>query len=220
MFFTGRRASERGATIHPARIALAIDPPGGADLDLTDFQLPGRHNRENAAAACLGALALGGTLEGIQTALREFKGLPHRLEPVATIGGVSYVNDSKSTTVDSLVRALACYASPVILIAGGRDKGGGYRPLIEPVRRHVKRLIVLGEAANAIRQTLAAEVAVQEAASLQDAVRAAHRSAVPGDVVLLSPACASFDMFENYRQRGETFRRAWVNSNDGGALPP
>ncbi|MFO7709674.1 MAG: UDP-N-acetylmuramoyl-L-alanine--D-glutamate ligase [Desulfobacterales bacterium] len=176
-------------------------------LDLAPYRLPGPHNIENASAAALAALAAGATPAGIQTALNAFTGLPHRLEPVGVVDGVSFVNDSKATNVDAVGRALESFPAPVILIMGGLDKGGNFGLLAELVRRRVKALVLIGKAASAIRAALGDRVPTVPAAGMGAAVRAAAELAAAGDVVLLAPGCASFDMYANYEARGEDFRR-------------
>ncbi|HUV50730.1 MAG TPA: UDP-N-acetylmuramoyl-L-alanine--D-glutamate ligase [Anaerolineae bacterium] len=177
-------------------------------LDFSSIKLSGKHNLENAYAASLASLAIGGSLEGIQSALSSFKGLPHRLEYVATINEVGFFNDSKATNVDAVARALETFSKPVILIMGGRDKGGNFRTLRDLVSRHVKRLIVFGEAKEDIASALGDITSTKRASSMEDAVLSAYHAASPGDVVLLSPACASFDMYTSYAKRGEDFCRA------------
>jgi UDP-N-acetylmuramoylalanine--D-glutamate ligase len=171
-------------------------------IDLTRSTLQGRHNYENACAASLAAFAVGATVEGIQTAVDQFKGLPHRLEYIDTI------NDSKATNVDGVSRALESFSKPVLLIMGGRDKGSDFRALKNLIRAHVKVLIFIGEAAKTIQSVLGHLTTTTIASSMADAVAAAHRGATAGDVVLLSPGCASFDMYTNYAERGEDFRSA------------
>jgi len=198
-----------GAVITLSRIAVAIPGRVQGALDLGHTGLIGPHNRENIAAAGLAALAAGGTLEGVQSALDDFRGLPHRIETVRTLQGIRFVNDSKATNVDAVIRALECFDDPVVLIMGGRNKGYDFAALREPVRHRVKKLITIGEAADEILTALgrAPNQGSEKAADLQQAVRRAYESAASGDTVLLSPACASFDMFTSYAERGEQFRR-------------
>ena len=177
-------------------------------MDLGKIRLRGRHNFENVCAASLAALASGATLEGIQKTLDLFEGLAHRLEPVATVNGVRYYNDSKATNVDGVLRALDSFAKPVLLLMGGRDKGSNFSLLQDPIRAHAKELIVMGEAAETIRAALGKLVPIKVAASMQDAVTKAYQDADPEDVVLLSPGCSSFDWYGNYAERGDDFRRA------------
>jgi UDP-N-acetylmuramoylalanine--D-glutamate ligase len=182
----------------------------GMDLDLSRWTPAGDHNLENLAAAALAALAAGGLPGGIQAATDEFRGLPHRLETVAEIGGVRFVNDSKATNVDAVVRALAAFDRPIVLVMGGRGKGGGYAPLREGVARRVRRLVATGESGGEMAAALGPFCAggAVEAADLREAVRLAADAARPGDVVLLSPGGSSFDAYGSYAERGEDFRRS------------
>ena len=157
------------------------------------------------AAASLAALAAGGNFAGILSAAGEFRGLPHRLEHIVTRKEVRYFNDSKSTTPDSVVRALESFTEPIVLIMGGRDKGSDFGLLKESISRQVKHLIVLGEARNKIRSALDSQVPISTADTMETAVIGAARVASPGNVVLLSPGCASFDMYQNYAERGRDF---------------
>ncbi|MDQ1331430.1 MAG: UDP-N-acetylmuramoylalanine--D-glutamate ligase [Thermodesulfobacteriota bacterium] len=183
---------------------------GGADFLLrsSEMHLPGRHNMENIAAATLAAFAAGGNPSGIRRALKKFRGLPHRIELVAEINGVKYYDDSKATTVDSVIKALEVFHEPVILIMGGRNKGINFSLLREAVRTHAKKLILLGEAKEEIRSALGDIVETASAGTMEDAAGLAHEAAASGDTVLLSPACTSFDMFRSYAHRGEIFRKA------------
>jgi UDP-N-acetylmuramoylalanine--D-glutamate ligase len=166
--------------------------------------LRGEHNRENASAATAAARAAGVDDEAIARGLREFPGVPHRLELVAEGGGVRYVNDSKATNVAAARRALAAYAGePVHLILGGSLKGEDFRPLATAIGPNVRSIHLIGEASG----RLSAVVAGHEDGTLERAVAHAAEQAQPGDVVLLSPACASYDQYENFEQRGEEFRR-------------
>ena len=176
-------------------------------MDISKIRLPGRHNLENAAAASLAAMAAGARLESIQNTLDQFEGLAHRLEHIATIKAVHYFNDSKATNVNNVASALACFSKPVLLIMGGRDKGGDFKALEGLIRQHVKDLIVMGEAAEPIRSALGQLKPTKVAASMEDAVATAYQNAAPEDVVLLSPGCASFDWYGNYAERGDDFRR-------------
>ena len=146
-------------------------------------------------------------MAGIQKALDAYRGSAHRLECIGAVNGVRYFNDSKATNVEAVRRALECFADPVVLIMGGRDKGGDFHSLAEAVRQHVRTLIVMGEAADDISSALGGAVRTKPAPSMRDAVCSAYNAAAPGEVVLLSPGCASFDMFDSYAQRGEDFRR-------------
>jgi UDP-N-acetylmuramoylalanine--D-glutamate ligase len=168
--------------------------------------IPGTHNRENAAAATAAARAAGVPDAQIAAALRTFRGVPHRLERVAEVGGILWVNDSKATNVAAAVRALAAYDGPILLIAGGRAKGESFAPLAQAAKGHVRRAYLIGEAADAIAFALG-EISHELSGDLGTAVHAAARTAAPGEVVLLSPACASYDQFSDFEHRGDEFRR-------------
>jgi UDP-N-acetylmuramoylalanine--D-glutamate ligase len=142
----------------------------------------------------------------IQLVLESFKGLPHRLEFVRKLDGVSFYNDSKGTNVGSVVKSLRSFSEPIILIAGGKDKGGDYGPLKGIVGARVKRLIVIGEARRRMAEALGGSVPISLADTLEEAVHRAFDESQPGDVVLLSPACSSFDMFRDYEERGNLFK--------------
>ena len=194
---------------HPNIMIYANDNSKKA-IDLSQVKLPGRHNIENVAAASLAAFTVGGTLAGVQSAVNDFRGLSHRLEYVDTINNVQFFNDSKATNVDAVARALETFSKPVVLIMGGRDKGGDFKHLKHLVRRHAKKLIVMGEAKRDIKYFLesACEGGTRIASTIEDAVLSAYKEASPGDVVLLSPACSSFDMYSSYAERGEAFCQA------------
>ncbi len=223
LFFPSIKANEQGAILNGKKIILNLnklkkiypeirDPQSAirnqGSLDISKIHLQGRHNFENAAAASLAALAAGAELESIQNTLDQFKGLAHRLEHVATIKAVQYFNDTKATNVDGVAKALACFSKPVLLIMGGRDKGSDFTALEGLVRKHVKDLIVMGEAAEPIRSALGQLKPTNIATSMEDAVSKAYQNADPEDVVLLSPGCASFDWYSNYAERGDDFRAA------------
>ncbi len=176
-------------------------------LDFSKIRLPGKHNLENVAAACLAALAMGASLQAVQEVIGNFKGLAHRIEYVAEINGVKYYDDSKGTNIDAVIRALEGFDAPVILILGGRGKGSDFKLLSKMVREHVKAIIAIGETKEEIIAALSDDCkqGAHIAVTMDDAVKMAHRMAIPGDVVLLSPACASFDMFTSYAHRGQVF---------------
>jgi len=193
------------------RDGAIVTQVGGSErkvIDVSRMALRGPHNLQNAAAATAAALSIGVDLEAIAGVLEAFGPLRHRMEPVAEIDGVTYVNDSKATNVESVQCALRSYGRPIILIAGGRDKDADFERLTELVKANVKRLIVIGEAAPKLRRALGNFVPMETAGSIEEAVRGAASSASPGDVVLLSPACASFDMFRDFEDRGDRFIEA------------
>lgn len=198
-----------GAWIHEGFVSIQMGGEAAAvSLDLSKSRLIGGHNQENIAASALAALAAGGTLEGVQLALDNFKSLDHRITPVREIRGVRYVNDSKATNVDAVKRALEAFSAPVVLIMGGRDKKGRFQALAPTVQEHVKKIVVMGEAGALIAGALHGVVPIDSATGMDDAVRLASLAAGPGDVVLLSPACASFDVYTSYKARGKDFCRA------------
>jgi UDP-N-acetylmuramoylalanine--D-glutamate ligase len=168
--------------------------------------LRGSHNAENAMAALLLARHLGAPPEALQRGLDSYPGLPHRLEPVRTLAGVEYVNDSKATNVDSVEKSLSAFPSDVLLIMGGRGKGAPYAPLRALFPGRVKALFTVGEDAPRIEAELGDLAPVLRAGDISIAIERAHARARPGDVVLLSPACASYDQFKNFEERGERFK--------------
>jgi UDP-N-acetylmuramoylalanine--D-glutamate ligase len=169
-------------------------------------RLAGAHNRENMMAAIAAARAFGVPPAAVQTALERFAGLEHRVELVRERDGVRWVNDSKGTNAGAVIKSLESFAGGVILLAGGVPKGGDYGVLIAPVRRAVKRALLFGAARELLARTLAGATEVEIVDSLEEAVARAAAVAVRGDTVLLSPACASFDMFRDYAERGRRFK--------------
>ncbi len=180
---------------------------GEALMRADEIRLPGAHNRENAMAAAAACLARGVAPEAVREGLATFAGVAHRLETVATVAGVRYVNDSKATNVASAEVGLRAFAGGVHLIAGGSRKRSDYRPLAAPVRERCTAVYLIGETAPELRAALApAGVPLHDCGDLEDAVAAAHAAARPGDTVLLSPACASYDQYRSYEERGDRFR--------------
>jgi UDP-N-acetylmuramoylalanine--D-glutamate ligase len=178
-----------------------------------EITLPGEHNRQNAMATAAVCLARGIDQEAVVTALKTFTGVPHRLELIAVHDGVSWINDSKATNVDSTLVALRALAAPIHLIAGGRGKQQDFTPLAAPVREHCRAVYLIGEAAGELAHALAgAGVPVRDAGDLDRAVAAARAAARAGEIVLLSPACASFDQFADFEARGERFRELAVGA--------
>jgi UDP-N-acetylmuramoylalanine--D-glutamate ligase len=168
--------------------------------------LRGSHNRENAMAAVLACRLAGIPASAVEMGLGSYPGLPHRLEYIRTVDGVEFINDSKATNVDSAVVGVKAFEKNVWLIAGGRGKGAPYAPLVEAARGRVKAVLTIGEDANAIGAAFAGVAEVVACSTLENAIRVAKQSAQRGDVVLLSPACASYDQFRNFEQRGQMFR--------------
>ncbi|MBC2704914.1 MAG: UDP-N-acetylmuramoyl-L-alanine--D-glutamate ligase [Desulfobacula sp.] len=173
-------------------------------------ELTGTHNRENIAAAVLSCLALGADINDILKGLETFKNLPHRMEFIRTIEGVSFYNDSKATNTDAVIRAIEYFKNNIILILGGRGKGTDFSLLVNDVRQSVKTIIAIGESRTHIKDTFENICPAKEAQTMKDAVQTAFNAAVKDDagepaIVLLSPACASFDMYDSYAHRGNDF---------------
>ena len=175
---------------------------------VSDMKITGVHNIENAMAASAMAMAAGAPRDAVEAALREFPGLEHRLEFVRDLRGVTYINDSKGTNVGAVVKSVEGFTRPVILIAGGLDKGSDFSPLVPLFREKVKLLVLIGKAAGKMAKALGTATEAVRASTLQDAVKLAAGRAGAGDVVLLSPACASFDMFRDFEDRGRQFKDA------------
>ena len=204
--FSSRRPVRRGAFFREGWITFR-DGDDRRLLPASEIKLPGLHNRENVLAAALAARILGAASSRIRTAVRGFRGLEHRLESVVTVNGVLFVNDSKATTVDAALKALASFTRPMVLILGGKDKGSDFRPLRPAVKRGVKSVVLIGAAKDKIRAVLEGTVPLVEARTYPEAVRSAFSAASPGDIVLLAPACTSWDMFNNFEERGRAFKR-------------
>jgi UDP-N-acetylmuramoylalanine--D-glutamate ligase len=175
-------------------------------LPIGDLGIRGEHNVLNALASALACRIMGVEPEAIRNAFTSFEGLPHRLEFVLERHGVRWINDSKGTNVDSVRYALGSFQNPVVLIAGGRDKDSDFTALNDRLCRGVKAVVLIGEAADKMEKAFRGVCPMTRAATLREAVEKAHRLARPGDVVLLSPACASFDMFRNFEDRGDQFK--------------
>jgi len=208
----GHTRGESGASIWFDEQANAIvfdfdfdDAPSGR-ISLEKFRLRGRHNISNAMAASAAALALGVEAKDIERALASFRGLPHRIEVVHERGGVTYIDDSKGTNVGAVVEAIDALAAPIVLIAGGLDKGGDYAPLRRPLTEKVKLAILNGAARDKMAAALEGATKIETVGTLKEAVAHAARVARPGDTVLLSPACSSFDQFKDYAERGNVYK--------------
>ena len=180
----------------------------GEEYSIAKTPLKGIHNVENMMAALTAARIFGCSKKSIQTVLDRFKGLEHRLEFVREIKGVRFYNDSKGTNVGSVVKSLQSFSEPVILIAGGKDKNGDLGPLKELIRKRVKHLILIGEARERMNRELGGLTDTTLAQTMEEAVVLARQKAKGGEVVLLSPACSSFDMFKDYKERGQVFKEA------------
>ena len=204
-WFSRHKEVKQGAWVHDGKI-LFRDAKGQREiLEVSDIPLKGAHNLENVlAAVCAGAL-MGCPADKIRQAVRDFKAVEHRLEFVATIRGVDYYNDSKATNVDATIKALESFPANIHLILGGKDKGSDYSVLNGLLKQRVKRVYTIGAAAAKIESQIKGPEVVH-AETLENAIRKANAAAQPGDVVLLAPACASFDQFKSYEHRGKVFK--------------
>ncbi len=210
-FFSQQEILDEGIWLQDGQLMYCLhegDAPQ-ALIPANEIGIVGAHNWQNAMAASLAALLMGQKPAVIAERLRAFKGVAHRMEPVATIDGVLYVNDSKGTNPDSTEKALGSYGErPIVLIAGGRNKGSDMAVLVPLMRAHCRGVVLVGEATgdflDAFERTAYKDYICAD--SFEDAVAKAHDMAQPGDVVLLSPACASWDMFDNFEQRGDLFK--------------
>ncbi len=175
-------------------------------LKIADIPLRGRHNVENTMAAAGAAHMAGVPLEAIAAAVRTFPGVEHRIEFVRKLAGVDFYNDSKATNVDATMKAIDAFPGGLWIILGGKDKGSDYTVLRDPLRQKARAALLIGAAAAKIKSHLGDAVPLIDAGTLEEAVRAAYRQAQPGDTILLAPACASFDQFTGYEQRGRVFK--------------
>jgi UDP-N-acetylmuramoylalanine--D-glutamate ligase len=208
VWFSRRRELSHGVFVRDGGIAAKLNGHVEEICPLSEIFLRGQHNVENVLAATACALWTGVSPAAIRTAIGRFRGVAHRIEWVRDLAGVKYYNDSKGTNVDSTLRALESFAEPIVLIAGGKGKGQDFKPLAAAARERVAHAVLIGEDAGKIGAALTdAGVAVTYSRSLQEAVDRARAVAIPGGIVLLSPACASFDMFDNFEHRGEVFKK-------------
>ena len=206
--FSIEAPSTSGAFVRDGFLTTSVEGKVSAVVATEAISIPGRHNLYNAMAATLAATTSGIPAASLRATLKDFKGVEHRLEFVRELDGVTYVNDSKGTNVDAVWYALQSYHTPIILLLGGRDKGNDYRRLFDLVRKNVKAIVAIGESADTVVEAFTRMTTVTKASSMEEAVSRAAGLASPGDVVLLSPACASFDWFENYEHRGRVFKQA------------
>jgi UDP-N-acetylmuramoylalanine--D-glutamate ligase len=211
-WFSMRRIPRRGVYLFRGWIYSRLgERLGQRVLPVSEMLIAGTHNQENALAVTAMALLAGCAPRHVREVFRSFRGLPHRTSFVREVGGVRWYDDSKGTNVGATVRTLAGLAGPVVLILGGKDKGGSYAPLAPLVRDRVRALVLLGEAKEKIAAELAGTAPIEVVAEMGEAVRRAAALARPGDVALLSPACASFDQYSGYAERGRHFQQL-VNS--------
>jgi UDP-N-acetylmuramoylalanine--D-glutamate ligase len=210
VFHISRRREVKGLFFRDGSVYCDIPHlfrrPDRAFIAASEIRIKGVHNLENAMAASAMALLAGCPPGAVIESMKEFEGLEHRLEFVRELDGVRYINDSKGTNVGAVIKSIESFEEPVILIAGGRDKAGDFSALRELVSRKVKALVLIGEAAQKIGDAVGDLTDTTAAADLRDAVGMARKRARKGDVVLLSPACASFDMFRDFEDRGRQFK--------------
>src|SRR5580700_8273814 len=209
-WFSRQKEVQQGAWVRDGNIVFRDAAAEKEIMQVAEIPLKGAHNLENVLAATCAGMLMGCTPEKVRQAVRDFKAVEHRLEFVATIRGVDYYNDSKATNVDATIKALESFPGNIHLILGGKDKGSDYSVLNELLRQRVKRVYTIGAAAGKIESQIVSpksgNVEVVHAETLENALRKANAVAEPGDVVLLAPACASFDQFKNYEQRGQAFK--------------
>ena len=205
--FSRKKEVDRGAHVRDGRILFRVDAKAESEIMLlSEISLKGAHNLENVlAAVCVGMLA-GCQPAQIREAAHNFKAVEHRLEFVTKVAGVDYYNDSKATNVDATIKALESFPANIHLILGGKDKGSDYTVLNDLLRERVKRVYTIGAAAAKIESQIKGAAEIDHAETLENAIQHASEAAAPGDVVLLAPACASFDQFRSYEHRGQVFK--------------
>ncbi|MEP7336501.1 MAG: UDP-N-acetylmuramoyl-L-alanine--D-glutamate ligase [Acidobacteriota bacterium] len=208
VYFSRLRELEEGVFLRGAAIIQRDGQGEQTLLTRDDIPLPGDHNVENVMAALAAGLACGAPVDSMRETVRNFNGVEHRLEFVAEIYGIKFYNDSKATNVDATIKCLEAFPRGVTVILGGKDKGSDYAPLAPLVRQRCEHVILIGAAADKIAAALDNTKPLHRAATMPDAVRLGLELGKPGDIVLLAPACASFDMFDNYEHRGRVFKDA------------
>ena len=207
--FSMKHETNNGAFIIGDQMTIKVQEGERVSMSIYDFALKGKHNQYNTMAAGIAGVTLGIRKEKIREAVETFESLEHRMEYVATVRGVEFINDSKATNMNSTWYALESMRKPTILILGGVDKGNEYALIEDMVKEKVKAIVCLGVDNAKIHEAFKDKVSViRDTLNATDAVQAAFRLAEKGDVVLLSPACASFDLFRNYEDRGDQFKKA------------
>ena len=205
-WFSRKQRVAQGAYVRDGEIVFRQNGAEEILLKLGDIPLAGAHNVENVLAAAAAARLAGAPAAAIAKGVRSFAGVEHRLEFVAEIGGVRYFNDSKATNVDATLKALDAFPGRILVILGGKDKGSDYTVLQKPLREKAILALLIGAAAEKIEKQISGSVALERAETIERAVQTASHAAQRGDVVLLAPACASFDQFQNYEHRGRVFK--------------
>ena len=221
-WFSRQKEVERGAWVRDGNIEFRDEGGQREIMQVSDIPLKGAHNLENVLAAVCAGMLMGCAPDKIREAVRNFRAVEHRLEFVATVGGVDYYNDSKATNVDATIKALESFPANIHLILGGKDKGSDYSVLNDLLRKRVKRVYTIGASAAKIESQIASSKdggpEVVHSQTLENAIRTAHGAAQPGDIVLLAPACASFDQFKSYEHRGQLFKQ--IVQSLGGSREP
>jgi UDP-N-acetylmuramoylalanine--D-glutamate ligase len=205
-WFSRKKEVEQGASVRDGRVLFRSGAKQTEVMLVSEIALKGAHNVENVLAAISVGMLMGGKPEKIREAVRNFKAVEHRLEFVANVRGVDFYNDSKATNVDATIKALESFRANIHIILGGKDKGSDYTVLNDLLRQRAKRVYTIGAAAAKIESQIKGAAEIVHAETLENAVRRAAAAATPGDVVLLAPACASFDQFRSYEHRGQTFK--------------
>jgi len=205
-WFSRKQRVAQGAFVRGNEVVFRFDGQEETVLPLKEIPLAGGHNVENVLAAVAAARLAGAEPAAIAKGVRSFTGVEHRLEFVAEIGGVRYYNDSKATNVDATLKALDAFPGRILVLLGGKDKGSDYAVLQKPLREKAILALLIGAAAEKIEKQITGSVAIERAGTIERAVEIASHAARPGDVVLLAPACASFDQFQNYEHRGGVFK--------------
>jgi UDP-N-acetylmuramoylalanine--D-glutamate ligase len=216
-WFSRQKRVAAGAFVRDGRIVFRQDGVEEVLLRCEEVPLRGAHNLENVLAACVAARLAGAQASAVADGVRSFAGVEHRLEFVAEIAGVSFYNDSKATNVDATLKAIEAFSTPILIILGGKDKAGDYTVLREPLRRGARLALLIGSAAEKIATELGDALPVVRAGTLETAVTMAFERARPGDTVLLAPACASFDQFQNFEHRGRAYKQLVRDLHQGAA---
>ena len=209
--FSIQQKMNEGAFVENEKLVTSLGGVKTEVIDINQIIIKGAHNLYNSMAAVLAGQLLGVEANSLQSTLKTFEGVEHRLEFVRELNSVRYYNDSKATNVDSVWYALQAFKEPIVLLLGGRDKGNDYSRLSKLVKKQVKAIVAIGESADKVEQAFRGTSAITKTASMDEAVATARSLAQSGDVVLLSPACSSFDWFKNYEHRGQVFKELVKN---------
>lgn len=209
IFFSQQNTLLEGIYLENDQVICAMNGQKTVVIKRDEIAIKGAHNLQNAMAAIAVGIVMGLTTEHIRYVLRNFQGVEHRLEKVRQLNGVTYINDSKGTNPDSTIKALEAYEQPIILLAGGKNKGSDFTQLAHVIKQKAKKVILLGQSKEEIKEALLkiGFTPIEIAATYEEAVLSAQQAAKAGDIVLLSPACASWDMFNSYEERGKLFKK-------------